>query len=168
MSLATASGGEPIDADIVPANLNDITLGKQAARRLGKLLAPINIKVEFIIGDSGYCSNPLRNLISEVLGAIPLFHFNPRAAAKKQEQYSYLDDKSEQIKAKRQLRSTIERTFAQLKLHFGLANLRIRGLTQVAQYILSRCIAYLSCVIVAHRVGRPDLKASPNRLLWSF
>ena len=96
------------------------------------------------------------------------FHLNPRAGAQKQEQYSYLDDHDDQIKAKRKLRSTTLGTFAQLKQHFGLANSTFRGLTQVAQYILSRCIAYLSCVIVAHRVGRPDLKASPKRLIWSF
>ena len=47
-------------------------------------------------------------------------------------------------------------------------NLCIRGLTQVAQYVLSRCLAYLACVIVAHKVGRPDLKASPRRLLYSY
>ncbi|MGB0384775.1 MAG: transposase [Ardenticatenaceae bacterium] len=167
LHLATATDGEPIDADVVPANPNDITLGKQAIRRLGRLFAPLNLKIEFVIADSGYCSNPLRELISEILGAAALFHFNPRRQAQKQNQYSYLDDKEEWIKAKRQLRSRIERTFAQLKLHFGLNNLRIRGLTQVAQYILSRCIAYIACVIVAHRVGRPDLKASPKRLLWS-
>ena len=167
LSLATASDGEPIDASVVPANPNDMTLGKQAIHRLGRLFAPMNLKIEFVIGDSGYCSNPLRELIAETLGAVALFHFNPRHQAQKQKKYTYLDDKEEWIKAKRQLRSRIERTFAQLKLHFGLDNLRIRGLTQVAQYILSRCIAYISCVIVAHRVGRPELKASPKRLLWS-
>ncbi|MCP3704368.1 MAG: transposase, partial [Alteromonas sp.] len=167
LHLATATDGEPIDADVVPANPNDMTLGKQAIRRLGRLFAPLNLKIEFVIADSGYCSNPLRDLIAEILGATALFHFNPRRKAQKQSQYSYLDDKEEWIKAKRQLRSRIERTFAQLKLHFGLNNLRIRGLTQVAQYILSRCMAYIACVIVAHRVGRPDLKASPKRLLWS-
>jgi len=167
LALATAADGEPIDAAVVPANPHDITLGKQAVRRLGRLFAPLDIKVEFVLGDSGYCSNPLRDLVKEVLGAVPLFYFNPRNGAAKQPQYTYLDDQEAWLKTKRKLRSLIERSFAQLKLHFGLNNLRIRGLTQVTQYILSRCIAYLACVIVAHRVDRPDLKASPNRLLWS-
>lgn len=168
LSLATAKEGEPIDADLVTANLNDITLGKQAVRRLARTFAPLDIDIEFVIGDSGYCSNPLRQLVGEVLGAMPLFHFNPRNGAQRQACYTYLDDPDEWLKAKRCLRQLIERSFAQLKQHFGLNNLRIRGLVQVAQYILSRCLAYLACVIVAHKVGRPDLKASPNRLLYSY
>lgn len=168
LSLATAKDGEPLDASVVTANLNDITLGKQAARRLGRLFDPLNIRVEFVLGDSGYCSNPLRDLVAEVLGAVPLFHFNPRNGAQRQERYTYLDDPDEWLEAKRKLRSLVERSFAQLKRHFGLNNLRIRGLSQVAQYILSRCLAYIACVIVAHRIGRPDLKASPSRLLWSY
>jgi len=106
--------------------------------------------------------------VAEVLGAVPLFHFNPRNGAQRQERYTYLDDPDEWLEAKRKLRSLVERSFAQLKRHFGLNNLRIRGLSQVAQYILSRCLAYIACVIVAHRIGRPDLKASPSRLLWSY
>ncbi len=44
----------------------------------------------------------------------------------------------------------------------------IRDYEEVAQYLLSRCTVYIACVVVAHRVGRPDLKASPSRLLWSY
>jgi len=168
LSLASAKDGEPLDADVATANLDDITLGKQATRCLGRLFAPLNIRVEFVLGDAGYCSNPLRDLVGEVLGAVPLFHFNPRNGAERQEKYTYLDDPNEWLEAKRKLRALIERSFAQLKQHFGLKNLRIRGLTQVAQYLLSRCTAYIACVVVAHRVGRPDLKASPSRLLWSY
>jgi tetratricopeptide (TPR) repeat protein len=168
LSLASAKDGEPIDADVVPANPNDITLGKQAIRRLGRTFSPLNVKVEFVIADGGYCSDSLRQLVAEVLGAMPLFRFNPRAASQRQPQYTYLDDKEEWLKVKRQLRQLIERSFAQLKRHFGLNNLCIRGLTQVAQYVLSRCLAYLACVIVAHKLGRPDLKASPRRLLYSY
>jgi tetratricopeptide (TPR) repeat protein/transposase len=168
LSLATAKEGEPIDADLVPANPNDITLGKQAVRRLGRTFAPLNIKVEFVIADGGYDSDPLRELVAEVLGAIPLFRFNPRNGAQRQAQYTYLNDPDEWLKVKRRLRQIIERSFAQLKKHFGLDNLRIRGLTQVAQYVLSRCLAYLACTLVAHEVGRPDLKASPSRLLYSY
>lgn len=168
LSLATAKDGEPVDASVVSANLNDIALGKQAAHRLGRLFTPLNIRVEFVLGDSGYCSNPLRDLVAEALGAIPLFHFNPRNGAQRQARYTYLDNAADWLEAKRKLRSLVERSFAQLKHHFGLNNLRIRGLTQVSQYILSRCLAYIACVIVAHRVGRPDLKASPSRLLWSY
>lgn len=167
LSLASAKDGEPIDADVVTANLSDTALGKQNVRRLGRLFAPLDIRVEFVLGDAGYCSNPLRELVAEVLGAVPLFHFNPRNGAKRREKYTYLDDPDEWLEAKRNLRAMIERSFAQLKQHFGLKNLRIRGLTQVAQYLISRCTAYVACVIVAHRVGRPDLKASPRRLLWS-
>jgi tetratricopeptide (TPR) repeat protein len=168
LSLASAKDGEPIDADVVTANLNDTTLGKQNVRRLGRLFAPLDIRVEFVLGDAGYCSNPLRELVGEVLGAVPLFHFNPRNGAKRRKEYTYLDDPDEWLEAKRKLRALIERSFAQLKQHFGLKNLCIRGLTQVAQYLLSRCTAYIACVVVAHRVGRPDLKASPSRLLWSY
>lgn len=115
LSLATAKDGEPIDADLVTANRNDIALGKQAVRRLGRTFAPLNIKVELVIGDSGYCSNPLRELVAEVLGAMPLFHFNPRNGAQRQSQYTYLDDADEWLKAKRRLRQLIERSFAQLR-----------------------------------------------------
>jgi len=167
LSLASAKDGEPIDADVATANLSDTTLAKQTIHRLGRLFAPMDIRVEFVLGDAGYCSNSLRDLVGDVLNAIPLFHFNPRNGATRQKKYVYLDDPDEWLEAKRNLRAMIERSFAQLKQHFGLKNLRIRGLTQVAQYLVSRCMAYIACVIVAHRVGRPDLKASPSRLLWS-
>ncbi len=168
LSLASAKDGEPLDASLSAANPNDITLGKQAVRRLGRLLAPLDVQVEFVLADAGYCSDPLRNLVSETLGALPLFHFNRRRGATKKTSFTYLDDPEEWLKSKRNLRSRIERSFAQLKRHFGLNNLHIRSLTLVSQYILSRCLAYIACVIVAHRVGRPDLKASPKRLLWSY
>ncbi len=168
LSLATAKDGEPIDADLITANFNDIRLGKQAVRRLGRTFAPLNIKIEFVIADGGYCSDPLRQLVAEVLGSTPLFRFNPRGGAKRQSHHTYLDDPDQWLKAKRRLRQLIERSFAQLKRHFGLNNLRIQGRTQVAQYILSRCLTYLACVIVAHKVDRPDLKASPRRLLYSY
>ena len=157
-----------MDVDLVTANRNDTTLGNQAVRRLGRTCAQLNIEVEFVIAYGGYCSDPLRQLVAEVLGAVPLFRFNPRNGAQRQPQYTYLDDPDEWLQAKRRLRQLIERSFAQLKKHFGLDNLRIRGLTQVAQYMLSRCLAYLACTIVAHKVGRPDLKASPRRLLYSY
>ncbi len=118
--------------------------------------------MEFVLGDAGYCSNPLRDLVGEV------FHFNPRNGAKRRKEYTYLDDPDEEVEAKRKLRALIERSFAQLKQHFGLKNLRVRGLTQVAQYLLSRCTAYIARVVFAHRVGRPDLKASLSRFLWSY
>lgn len=99
LSLASAKDGEPIDADVVTANLSDTSLGKQNIRRLGRIFAPLDISVEFVLGDAGYCSNPLRDLVGEVLGAAPLFHFNPRNGAKKRKEYTYLDDPDEWLDA---------------------------------------------------------------------
>lgn len=105
---------------------------------------------------------------SKLWGILATLVKKKRDGAKRQEKYTYLDDPDAWLEAKRKLRALIERSFAQLKQHFGLKNLHIRGLTQVAQYLLSRCTAYIACVVVAHQVGRPDLKASLSRLLWSY
>lgn len=65
-------------------------------------------------------------------------------------------------------RQTIERTFAYLKQHYGLKNLSVRGFVAVSRYLISRCLGAIALSLVAHQLGRPDLKTKPSELLYSY
>ena len=77
-----------------------------------------------------------------------LFHFNPRAGAQKKEKYTYLDDRQEWLKAKRKLRSTIERTFCTVKATFRsvkLTHSRTYSSSSVHLFSLYRLFSLRHC-----------------------
>ena len=166
LALVTNGRGDILDVAVSPANSDDITLGKQAVERLAQTLAGLTIR--YLLADSGYCSKPLRELVIEKLGAMPLIGFNPRNGAQKDERFTYLDDRQDWLIRKREIRQTIERTFAYLKQHYGLKNLHVRGLAAVSRYLISRCLGAIAVSLVAHQMGRPDLKARPSEVLYSY
>lgn len=166
LSLVTNGQGDILDVAVSPANVDDISLGKQAVRRLSQTLAGLTIR--YLLADSGYCSKSLRELVIEKLGAMPLISFNPRNNAQKDESFTYLDDQQDWLARKRALRQAVERTFAYLKQHYGLKNLHIRGIAAVSRYLLSRCLGAIAISLVAHQLGRPDLKARPSEVLYSY
>lgn len=166
LALVTNGEGDILDVAVSPANIDDITLGKQAVKRLAHTLAGLTIR--YLLADSGYCSKSLRELVMEKLGAMPLIGFNPRNGAQKEERFTYLDDDQEWLVRKREIRQTIERTFAYLKQHFGLKNLSLRGFTSVSRYLISRCLGAIAISLVAHQLGRPDLKTRPSEVLYSY
>lgn len=166
LALVTSGQGDILDVAVSPANVDDITLGKQAVERLAHSLAGLTIR--HLIADSGYCSKSLRELVMEKLGAMPLIVFNPRNGAQKDERFTYLNDDQDWLVRKREIRQTIERTFAYLKQHYGLKNLSVRGFKAVSRYLISRCLGAIALSLVAHQLGRPDLKAKPSELLYSY
>ncbi len=151
---------------VSPANIDDITLGKQAVNRLAQTLAGLTIR--YLLADSGYCSKSLRELVIEKLDAMPLIGFNPRNGAQKEDRFTYLDDNQKWLVRKREIRQTIERTFTYLKQVYGLKNLSVRGFTSVSRYLISRCLGAIAVSLVAHQLGRPDLKTSPSQVLYSY
>jgi hypothetical protein len=166
LALVTNGQGDILDVAVSPANVDDITLGKQAVQRLAHTLAGLTIR--YLLADSGYCSKSLRELVLEKLGAMPLIGFNPRRGALKDERFTYLNDDQQWLIRKREIRQTIERTFAYLKQHYGLKNLSVRGLVAVSRYLISRCLGAIALSLVAHQLGRPDLKTKPSELLYSY
>jgi tetratricopeptide (TPR) repeat protein len=166
LALVTSGQGDILDVAISPANIDDITLGKQAVERLAHTLAGLTIR--YLLADSGYCSKSLRELVMEKLGAMPLIAFNPRNGAHKDERFTYLNDDQDWLIRKREIRQTIERTFAYLKQSYGLKNLSVRGLAAVSRYLMSRCLGAIAVSLVAHQLGRPDLKTRPSEILYSY
>jgi tetratricopeptide (TPR) repeat protein/transposase len=166
LALVTNGQGDILDVAVSPANVDDITLGKQAVERLARTLAGLTIR--YLLADSGYCSKSLRELVMEKLGAMPLIGFNPRRGAQKEERFTYLNDDQQWLIRKREIRQTIERTFAYLKQHYGLKNLSVRGFVAVSRYLISRCLGALALSLVAHQLDRPDLKTKPSELLYSY
>ncbi len=109
-----------------------------------------------------------RREVLGTLGAMPLIGFNPRNGAQKDERFTYLDDQQDWLIRKREIRQTIERTFAYLKQLYGLKNLSVRGLAAVSRYLISRCLGAIAVSLVAHQLGRPDLKTRPSEVLYSY
>lgn len=166
LALVTNGQGDILDVAVSPANVDDISLGKQAVERLAHTLAGLTIR--YLLADSGYCSKSLRELVIEKLDAMPLIAFNPRNGAQKDECFTYLDDRQDWLIRKREIRQAVERTFAYLKQHYGLKNLHVRGLASVSRYLIGRCLGAIAISLVAHQMGRPDLKARPTEVLYSY
>ena len=124
--------------------------------------------IRYLLADSGYCSISLRELVQQKLGAMPLIGFNPRNKAQKKAQFTYLDDNQKWLVRKREIRQTIERTFAYLKQVYGLKNLSVRGFASVSRYLIGRCLGAIAVSLVAHELGRPDLKTRPSEVLYTY
>jgi hypothetical protein len=62
-------------------------------------------------------------------------------------------------------RSTIERFFAIAKRWFGLTDFQGKGRDAFLLHTLLTYCAILAVALTAVRVGRPDLRLSPRRLL---
>jgi tetratricopeptide (TPR) repeat protein/transposase len=166
LALVTNGRGDILDVAVSPANVDDISLGKQAVQRLAQTLAGLTIR--HLLADSGYCSKSLRQLAIEKLGAMPLIAFNPRNGAQKDKRFTYLDDQQDWLVRKREIRQAVERTFAYLKQHYGLKNLHVRGLAAVSRYLIGRCLGAIAVSLVAQQMGRPDLKARPSEVLYTY
>lgn len=91
-----------------------------------------------------------------------------RRNAQKDEAFVYLNDEQKWLVRKREIRQAVERTFAYLKEHYGLKNLYVRGWAAVSRYLIGRCIGAMAVSLVAHQLGRPDLKAKPSLVLCSY
>jgi endonuclease V-like protein UPF0215 family len=62
-------------------------------------------------------------------------------------------------------RQSIERVFSRLKSHFGLDQLRVRGLAQVKPPVLLALTSMLVYALTAAKLGLESMVRSPTRLI---
>lgn len=181
--LIDAEGNLPLYPIITPANVSDQVMLEPFLDPLKKW----GIIPEFFVADKGYDSGKNHRLLREGLGSIGLIAVNKRRGkftytrktilkAKKLMMQTVLEDfipvkKRERAyrqcsrvlqhrrpwKKIRNRRALSEQTNSRLKEVLEIERLKVRGLQNVAKYILLKCIGILTVALTAARMGTPEL-----------
>ncbi len=142
-----------------PANRNDLPFAYPLLG-LGRLLLALPIRV--VRADGAYWGKELVRFIVTVIGAHPIIPFNR---------------KKQPLGRVRQLvywplsylaRAVIERFFAAAKRYYGLDTRYSLGWDAVLLRVTLTFCAILVVALVAHELGRPDLRLSPTRVLAHY
>ncbi len=163
--LAVDTGSEmPLAVVVEPANVNE----KKTAPKLLRKACKHRRKVKHVVADTQYSSEAFREKVRRV-GAEPVIPY-PKNQRKNDKQILHVDKKFRshgpwRLKKLYRQRSAIERVTARLTDHFGLEQLRTRGLRNVLTHTLLCLIAMLTVALSAHLLGYPDLMRSPVSLM---
>jgi len=163
--LAVDAGSEmPVAAIVVPANVNEKKISIPLLRKTRKRRR----KVKCVVADPQYSSEAFRCEIRR-LGAEPVVPY-PRNQRRGEKGILRVDKKFRshgpwRLKRLYRCRSAIERVAARLTDHFGLEQVRTRGLRNILTHTLLCLIAMLIIALSAHLLGYPDLMRSPVSLM---
>jgi len=163
--LAVDAGSEmPVAALVEPANVNEKKISIPLLRKARKHRR----KVHWVVADSQYSSEAFRSEIKR-LGAEPVVPY-PRNQRRGEKGVLRVDKKFRshgpwRLKRLYRCRSAIERVAARLVDHFGLEQVRTRGLRNVLTHTLLCLIAMLIIAVSACLLGHPDLTRSPVSLM---
>lgn len=154
----------PLAVVVEPANVNE----KKTAPKLLRKACKHRRKVKHVVADTQYSSEAFREKVRRV-GAEPVIPY-PKNQRKNDKQILHVDKKFRshgpwRLKKLYRRRSAIERVTARLTDHFGLEQLRTRGLRNVLTHTLLCLIAMLTVALSAHLLGYPDLIRSPVSLM---
>jgi hypothetical protein len=142
-----------------PANRNDLP-GAYPLLALGRLLFALPIHI--VRADGAYWGKGLVHFIVAVIGAHPIIPFNRKKQSLAHARHlvywplSYL------------ARAIIERFFAAAKRYYGLDTRYHVGWDAVLLQVALTFCAILVVALVAHHLGRPDLRLSPTRVLAHY
>lgn len=142
---------------VTPAHRND---GVFAPSLLKAVVALYGCGVEVVRADAAYWTKALLALIVR-LGARIAVDYNVRRKNKSLVPRAWILWWDKRMGK----RATIERFFAIAKRWFGLNNFHGCGWAAFLMHTLLTYCAILSVALVAVRVGQPDLRLSPRRLL---
>jgi hypothetical protein len=168
--LAVDTGSEmPLAVVVEPANVNEKkpapTLLKKVIRRGRKR------RVRHVVADSQYSSQAVREEVKR-LRAKPVIRY-PRNQAKGRRvlrvDRKFRSHRPITLRRLYRKRSAVERVVSRLKTHFGLRQLRTRGLRNVLSHALLCLIALLANALSAIKQGLPHKIRSPihfTKLTW--
>ena len=163
--LAVDAGSEmPLAAVVESANANEKKIATPLLRKVGKHRR----RLRSVVADSQYSSEGFRCEIKR-LGAEPVIPY-PRNQSRGEREVLRVDKKFRshgpwRLKRLYRCRSAIERVVARLTDHFGLEQVRTRGLRNILTHTLLCLIAMLIIALSAHLLGYPDLMRSPVSLM---
>ena len=142
-----------------PANKNDLPFAYPLLG-LGRLVLALPIHV--VRADGAYWGKALVHFIVTVIGAHPIIPFNRKKQPLARVRHlvycplSYF------------ARAIIERFFAAAKRYYGLDTRYHLGWDAVLLHVTLTFCAILVVALVAHELGRPDLRLSPTRVLAHY
>jgi len=163
--LAVDVGGEmPLAVVVEPANVNE----KKAAASLLHEALKHKRGVKSVAADSQYSSSTFRDEARR-LGVEPVIPY-PKNQRKGDTRVLRIDRKFRshgpaRLKQLYRQRSAVERTASRLKDHFGLRQLRTRGLGNVLVHVLLCLIAMLTTALSSLLLGHADMMRSPVSLM---
>jgi len=163
--LAVDTGSEmPLAAIVEPANVNE----KKVASSLLRKATRHKRRVKHLVADTQYSSRVLRDLANRH-GIEPVIPY-PKNQRRGEKGVLRVDKKFRshgpwRLKRLYRCRSAVERVAARLRDHFGLEQVRTRGLRNVLTHALLCLIAMLIIALSAHLLGYPDLMRSPVSLM---
>ena len=159
----------PLAAIVEPANVNEKkaapTLLKKTIKRRRKR------RVEHVVADSQYSSQAVREQVKR-LGAKPVIPYPKNQAKDKpvlRVDRRFRSHGPSRLRRLYRKRSAVERVVSRLKTHFGLRQLRTRGVRNVLSHVLLCIIALLANALSAIKQGLPHRIRSPihfTKLTW--
>lgn len=152
----------PLAAIVEPANVNE---KKVAPTLLHKTVKHVH-KVKSVVADSQYSSEAFRENI-RALGGEPAIPYPKNQMKGKPVLRVDRTFRSHGPSRQRRLyrrRSAVERTISRLKTHFGLSQLRTRGLRNVMVHVFLCLVAMLVTALSSIMLGHADMMRSPVRL----
>jgi transposase len=157
-----ASSEMPLTVTVEPANMNE---KKVAPALLHKALKKQGWKR--VVADSQYSSEAFRDK-ARSMGVEPVIPY-PRNQMKGRQvlrvDRTFHSHGPARLKRLYRHRSSVERTISRLKMHFGLCQLRTRGLGNVLSHVLLCLLALLMTALSSILLGHADLMRSPVQLI---
>jgi hypothetical protein len=150
---------------VTTAKRNDGPLFPQLLKKASGLPIPLRV-----VGADGNYHSAENHLEAHRVGAstvIPLpkrRHREPRTLAQRLRLHPVIERGSKLYRRLRRKRQSVERVFSRLKSHFGLDDLRVRGLDKVRQHVLLSLTSMLVYALTAAKHGLKCLVRSPTRL----
>ena len=158
-----ASSEMPLAVTVEPANVNE---KKVAPSLLHKALKKKH-RWKIMVADSQYSSEPLRDKARH-LGVEPVIPY-PKNQMKGKNvlrvDRRFHTHGPARLRRLYRKRSSIERTVSRLKTHFGLCQLRTRGLRNALSHVVLCLIAMLMTALSAIRQGYIHRMRSPVQLM---
>ena len=163
--LAMDTGSEmPLTAIVEPANVNE---KKIAASLLRKAVRKNRKKWRSVVADSQYSSESFRSEARR-LNVEPIIPYPKNQMRDKRVlriDRRFHSHGPARLKRLYKRRSAVERVTARLKNHFGLRQLRTRGLRNVFIHTLLCIITMLMTALASILLGHPDMMRSPVSLI---
>jgi hypothetical protein len=156
-TLICRHGRLPLFFFVTPANRHDGLFGPLLLQAVVRLYG---ISVKVVRADAAYFTGAFLALIAS-LGARHAVDYNVRRKNKALVPCAFIVWHKRRMKK----RATIERFFGIAKVWFGLNAFHGQGYKAFLMHTLLTYCAILSVALLAVRVGQPDLRLSPRRLL---
>jgi len=159
---ADAASEMPLAAIVEPANVNE----KKVAPLLLRKAATHKRRIKNMAADSQYSSEAVREEVKRLGGELVIPYPKNQMKGKRvlRVDRKFRTHGPARLKRLYRRRSAVERTISRLKIHYGLNQLRTRGLRNAMIHVFLCLIAMLVTALASIILGHADMMRSPVRL----